>query len=1363
MTERGKGKYSRYGFLIGLLSGFLLLSGSVRAQHFLSPDEDVFVFNHYSNEQGLPSSYVKGVTQDPYGFIWMATRVAVCRFDGINFKTFPAYDAHGNNFDLRCNEIFNFSDSLLICRTNEGEFFMFDFKKECFFPFLLLNDLGSTQSIEPVEEGFWICRDNQIHFLDIKTGLLSALDEKLRLGNFPSDLSFNMVQVANRQLVALTSTHLLFWIDLDKSIIKSFDLPDSWSDATIVHLYTDSYRNIWLNDESLGLCRIRVDNGDASFYSTDMTGTNRIPHNMVHTFAEDQQGRMWIGSEAGIMLWSQVFERFSFVRYDPTSPTGLNTDPVYSLCCDREGNMWLGTYFGGINFWSGRKKFFRDWHAGIGRWQLGGNVVSCLTEDTNGDLWIGLEDMGLNRLNVKTGEVFKITSESKPSGLSYNNIHDLMFFDPQTLWIATYTGGINILNVETGKMSYINRRTNSGLPSNNIYDFLKTQQGVYIATTNGIAFYNPATGSLKPFRPDKLGGIQFESMTQSRKKIWFSSATAVYCYDENRDSLFLFEPFSSMQNINFVKTDSKNRIWIGDCHNGLCYYDEQSGEIQYFNSSNGFPVSWIFSLEEGDNGWMWASSDNGLVKFNPLTRASIQYNSNSGIPFNQFNYRSSYQDKYGNIYFGGNNGMVSFNEAINPGRKVQQDIVFTGFQLFNKPLLPDSKTSLKESINQLSQLRLKHKENVFTIEFSALSYATGGRCQYAYYLENFEEQWNDVGDRNFATYTNLSPGTYFFHVRVIGNEHNEASNERILKIRILPPFWLSPWALIVYFLAIWGVSIILFMIGKRLEKSKALVVMERREKEHSDEIHKVKLEFFTNISHELKTPLTLIIGPLSKLLEEEKLTPSLRKRLMVIEKNAQRLFQLINQLLEFRKIETGREKLQVSKSDIGLLIMEIKEAFDTIAETREIEFSVSAPQPETLAFFDANKLDKIIYNLLSNAFKFTNKGGKVELSVELAKQRGEKFRKSRQELIISISDSGKGIKPELLDKVFERFFYFEEEHQKYKGSGIGLAYVKSLVILHKGEIQVESEPGKGTCFTVTLPVSISDYEPGDLVSEPDAYNEDERELQIDNDIDKENIIIDALGLSHDPVVLLVEDHAELLEFMKETLEEKYQVFTAKNGNEALIKLKNVMPDLIISDVMMPGMDGYELTKTLKADLNTSHVPVILLTAKSGIDNRYKGLKTGADYYIEKPFYPHILEQNIENILKTRQNLIERFKNDAFVPVSELAHSESDKVFVEKLTGIIKDHISNPDLDVTFLIRELGMSRSLLHLKLKSLADCSTTEFIRSVRLKEAIKLISSGKCNISEAAYETGFSSPTYFTRRFKEYFGKSPREYFNM
>jgi DNA-binding response OmpR family regulator/two-component sensor histidine kinase len=496
------------------------------------------------------------------------------------------------------------------------------------------------------------------------------------------------------------------------------------------------------------------------------------------------------------------------------------------------------------------------------------------------------------------------------------------------------------------------------------------------------------------------------------------------------------------------------------------------------------------------------------------------------------------------------------------------------------------------------------------------------------------------------------------------------------------------------------------------------------------------------------------------MMKEQQLSPAFRKSLAGIERNANRLFQLINQLLEFRRIENGKDSLKVAECDVAVMSEEIADAFRNLADTRDIEFVVHSPDEGAFVWIDADKVDKIIVNLLSNAFKFTKEGGRIVLSVEIVPRERNRHA-GFWDLFIKVTDSGKGIQPDMLDKVFDRFFHIEDNSERHENSGIGLAYVKSLVMLHRGSVKVESEVGKGAVFSVRLPVSKKDYSKTEILSCKQPFRSKLPELVSDSFFvgHKPNF---SERFSGKPSVLLVEDNTELVVFLEEILEPGYEVVSAGDGDSALEKLKDFKPDLIISDIMMPRMDGIELTKRIKSELDTSHIPIILLTSKSGVKNELEGLMTGADYYIEKPFYPEMLIHIVENILNTRQHVIERFKGESSFETGELSCSESDKAFIEKLTDVVKSNINESSLDVSFLLKKMGVSRSLLHIKLKSLVGCSATEFIRTIRLKEAARLISSGKCNISEAAYETGFSSPAYFTRCFKEFYGKSPREYYN-
>ncbi|MFB6318154.1 two-component regulator propeller domain-containing protein [Saccharicrinis sp. FJH54] len=1325
--------------------------------HNLHGKDQSVQFYHFTNEMGLPSSYVKSITQDKYGFIWLATRISVSRFDGKQFQDFPAYDEDGREVKIFCNKLFYYNDSLLIARTNQGSFFVFDNDLETFKAYALLNSIPDIQSFNVTRNGFWISTSKEIFHLNPVSGEKKSINELIPQFKTAGGYTYLSSLGDEDHLAVLTNSNELIWFSFSSSVFKICPLPQLNTSSSLQLFYLDKASRIWFGEENNGVFRYNPDNNSYQQFSKDQPEPYTIPHNLVHCLKEDNQNRIWIGTEAGISIYDVLQEKNTICSYDPANPQGLNTDPIYDAFCDKDGNMWLGTYFGGVNFWSAKDKFFRTWNSGFGDWHLGGNVVSCLTEDRNGNLWVGLEDMGLNKIDLTTGEVRHYTMKE---GLSYNNLHDILFVSDTKLWIATYTGGINILDTESGKIAHLNKNNVPQILSDNIYSFLKVGDTVLISSTYGVTLYDTNSQRFSRLKDDVLRNIQIESMTRTGNILWLSSLENIYRYNLDTKSIQLFDRIPGMTNINFVKADSKGRIWIGDSYQGLACYDIKANRITKFNTETGFPVSWMFSLEEGNDGWFWASSDKGLVKFNPESGVSILYDSNSGVPFNQFNYRASFTDNSGNIYFGGNSGMVSFNEKENPQTVKENGVVMTGFQLFNTSVRPGPKSPLKKSINETDRIVLRYDQNVFTIEYSALNYSLSGRSQYAYYLEGFETNWNYVGNRDFATYTNLSPGTYTFHVKGSGYNVQELTNDTRLKIEVLPPYWLTNWAFMLYFLLALIFSYIIYKVGKNLAQSKVLIEMERREKEHADEIHKVKLEFFTNISHELRTPLTLILGPIRYIIDEDRLSPNSRKKLLGVEKNAKRLFQLINQLLEFRKIENGKEKLQVIETNIRSVVDEISDSFSNIAESKDIDFVTSLPVKNSMVWVDPGKLDKIVFNLLSNAFKFTEAGGRVEFSASIVNSKS-RSRYENNVLIIKISDSGRGIKPEMLDRVFDRFFQIEENLSK--GSGIGLAYVKSLVILHKGEIKVDSEVGKGTTFTVSLPASRIAYDKTEILDHILQYEHATENSDALFDINEEKKRIDSDGLSSLPLVMVVEDNRELLDFMKEVLEPNYQVVTALNGIEALKKMEKIIPDLIVSDVMMPEMNGFDLTGKIKTNLNTSHIPVILLTAKSGVEDRIKGMSTGADYYIEKPFYPEILEKNIENIISTRKKLIERFKNDAYVQISDMDISESDKSFMEKLTNIIRKNISDSTMDVGYLVNEMGLSRSLLHMKLKGLINCSTTEYIRAVRLKEAVKLIASGKCNISEAAYETGFSSPTYFTRRFKEFYGKPPREYFEM
>jgi signal transduction histidine kinase/ligand-binding sensor domain-containing protein/DNA-binding response OmpR family regulator len=1321
--------------------------------HLLAADmqNDVLNFTHYTNEEGLPSSYVKSITQDHHGFIWLVTREKNYRFDGHEFLDFPSYNENGQPFQLNSFRIFMHNDSLLLTQAIEGSYYYFDFNNEFFKPFNPLNEFDTIVQAES---------SSFDDFLFLKRGKLfskNLSDKKLKV--FPDNLEseetvlFVLLKELDEKIVAVSNNWDVVVFNRDTKIEKVFKIP-TIKKSGISTLYLDTKNNAWLGTYSEGVFKLNLENGSAVNYAKSISGKGLI-HNMVHTICEDHQGRVWIGTEGGLSVWNPTTKTITNHKNDFSNPSSLNSNSIYSSFCDNSGNIWLGTYSGGVNFWSNHQNFFTTWKPGIDNKHLDGNVVSCFEEDKNGNIWIGFKDEGLNMFNIEDRVFEKYTCNSDSSIFNYNNINDLFFEDESRLWVATYTGGISVLNIKTGKVEYINSVTHPTLTTDNIFSFLRYNDTIFIGTTSGIYLYDLSNKAIYPFFSDVSGGIQIESICESKTGLWFSSFIGAFFYSFEKQTLVKFDRIPEMKGIGFVKVDSNERVWFGDSYNGLCYYDERQDTVVYFNKENGFPASRIFALEEVKNEWFWASTNKGLVNFNAVTHESQLYGNISGVPFSQFNYRASFKDSNGNVYFGDNKGMVSFNENVNIENN-SLNLNFTKLLLFNETVYPGEDAPIKKSLYQGSDIVLNHKQNVISIYFSGFNFSNQGRCQYAYYLENFEENWNYVGNRPFATYTSLRPGKYIFHVKASAG-YFDWNNEVIsLTIKVKPPFYLSIWAYLVYIILFSGIFISVYLFMLKIQKNKDLVDFERREKAHTAALNRNKLEFFTNISHEIRTPLSLIIGPMSTIIQEEQISPSVKQKLSGINNNAGRLLGLINQLLEFRKIETGMQKLKICSSAGLNFLEELEGSFINISEKKNIEFVVKTNVPDQELWFDIDIVIKILFNLLSNAFKYTPKDGKIVLTANIFSAEND-----CKMLEFKIIDSGVGIAKENQLKIFDRFYQVNSNQTKESGSGIGLAYVKSLVTHHKGEIRVESELNRGSVFTVTVPVSVNSYENDEVCTGQEQFNKS-IDLPAESEFN-ELLVNDKIGLVSDkPSLLVIDDNKELLEFISEGLKEQYNVYVAENGEEGLRRIPEVMPDIIISDVMMPVMDGIEFTKIVKDNIETSHIPIILLTAKTDYDTKFDGLKTGADYFIEKPFYIQILQQNILNIQSTRKSLIHLYKKNADILPTEITHSQKDREFIRHFTEIVQANIDKQDLDVSFMIKEMAVSRTLLHIKIKNLAGLSTTEFINTIRFREAIKLISEGKCNISEAAYQTGFSSPAYFSSSFKKSFGKSPSDYFN-
>ena len=798
--------------------------------------------------------------------------------------------------------------------------------------------------------------------------------------------------------------------------------------------------------------------------------------------------------------------------------------------------------------------------------------------------------------------------------------------------------------------------------------------------------------------------------------------------------------------INCIHEDSKGRIWIGT-RSGMNLFDELNREFVQYTIKDGLPNNMIYGLIEDDQGCLWISSNGGLSCFNPKDKTVKNYTSSDGIQGMQFNNYSYCKASDGKFMFGGINGITIFDPQKIRQTPFDPKVIITRFRVLNQWIKAGDKSRILDNhISETSHLTLKSKQNTILLRYTSLNFIAPQKIHYQYKLEGLDQEWQTPSKTQSVGYSNLSPGDYTFKVKAYSGEGDESDVITQLGITILPPWWLTIWAFIGYFLFLgFVIWVSMHFVRERLRTQNQLKI-ERLEKQKVTEMNQLKLQFFTNIAHEFKTPLTLIISPLQKISEMRQQDDWLMKQHEVIHKNAQRLLNLINQLMDFRKSELGTLKLKAAKSEFVSFINEIYLSFAQVASQSNIVYTFDSKEEKMELWFDQSYMEKITFNLLSNAFKFTPNGGTI----------GIQLYKTGKWAVLEVSDSGKGIPQDKLSLIFERFYSIDENTDR-PGSGIGLALTKRLVELHHGTIEVSSDPGKGSTFKVHIPLSADVYEAGEVTAEEFPLDH-MMEMPILDVVEEEDVISNENDDS-DPI-LIVEDNPDIIKYLKENLADKYKIRSANNGEEALKIVYEDQPTLIISDVMMPVMDGIQFCKKIQKNIKTCHIPVILLTAKSSIQDQIEGLDIGADDYVAKPFAMNLLEAKISNVIKTRKRLQEYYSQSLEIQPEKIAFNTMDEDLLKKAVDIVEKNLAEPNLSVDFFAREMGMSRSNLHLKLKAITGESATDFIKKIRFGKATKLLDENRYSIAEISYMVGFNSPSYFSTSFKKYFGYMPTEY---
>lgn len=1393
------------------------------------------VFKSEAQGKSLSNNFVYSVCEDKTGNIWAGTKNGLNILDHSTNQFFSLFHDPKNNNSISGNRI------NAVCCDREGTIWVGTSDagldrilikgKQDFQITHYKSSPGNLTSL-PGNEIYCITEDHLGHIW-VGTGAgLGKLDKsngKWQIfRNIPgntSSLSFNAVQAIYEDktgAIWVGTTFGLNRLDPKTGIFRQFfnnlDDQKSLAHATITAIREDLDGNLLVGTLG-GLNRYNKVNQTFYRYPVNQNDDYSLNNEFINTIFTDKQGNVWIGTDkGGVNKFNTHQKEFGYFASHPENSNSLNNNTINSVLEEPQA-LWIGTAGGGLNKFDRTTKSFKHYrNIPHNTSSINSNFITSLLRDNKQNLWIGSWGGGLDKLVSPNGNgTFKhYMNSSDPSSLCSSFISSLWQDEAGFVLVGTL-GGLDLFY--PGKEGTFHHIANNLQWKNKITEvgcLLKDKRGNYwIGTRRGL--YRVSASKLIGNTTD-TDFIEYLNESGNSNSI---PGNYIISLCEDRSGNIWAGTYGN--GISKIQISADNQV-----------------HFKNYTQADGLCNNVVYAILEDNNGILWLSTDNGLSRFDPKQNHFKNFYVTDGLQSNQFYWSAAFKSKEGKLYFGGIKGLNFFYPDSIRDNSFKPRVTITDFKIFNSSVgvgvWNKKREILDRVINETSTVNLSYKENVFSFEFSALDYFLPEKAQYQYKMEGVDQEWvTTPSSRRFVTYTNLKGGDYTFWLKASNSDgvwNNEATK---LQIHISPPFWDTVWFRILSAAVLLAVIFAYFKVRtKILETQKRVLeatVVERTAKieeqkeelrsqaerlleynnqlEHRQEliegqkaqlerqnieiseqrdklielnkrvqlVNQLKIRFFTNISHEFRTPLTLILGPLDKLLKTWKGDQETKGTLDLINRNAQRLLHLINQLMEFRKIETGKLELKVSEGNMIGFLENIFSSFQQLAKQRNIEYTYEHSIIEEKQWFDHEKIENIVYNLLSNAFKFTTEGGKISLSVHYSNRsplsnddaKHGKNLPANSYLEIKVSDTGIGISQEHINNIFKRFYQVNSPQSlKVRGSGIGLSLAKELVKAHHGHISVESAQGKGSVFIVFLPVQKTIYTESEIINEPfiTKDNYQEQVTKLTEELLKENRDTESFKdelsreKSEKPLILLIEDNFDLRSFLKASLSESFQILDAEDGKKGYELAKTYNPDLIISDVMMPEMDGLELCSRLKNNLLTSHIPVILLTARTAVENHIECLEIGADDYIPKPFDVNILTARTKNLIETRRKLRKHFSRDLTPDLSQIASSRTDELFLKRAQEIVETHFSNPEFGVEEFVDKMNISRSLLHKKLTLLTEQSAGDFITSLRLKKAAHLLHVPGKNVSDVAYEVGFNDPKYFSRIFRKYFGKTPSEY---
>jgi signal transduction histidine kinase/ligand-binding sensor domain-containing protein/DNA-binding response OmpR family regulator len=1150
-------------------------------------------------------------------------------------------------------------------------------------------------------------------------------------------------------------------------------------------IYGNQSGNIWIGTRS-GLLRYNRDTDKLDPVESMFSASEGFPYEIL-SILEDKNGNLWLGSW-GNGLYSYDKQSDSYVsylnqnddfqyvthirsifqyddktlfigsddglyRFDPETKKSeridishlqhsLSDQNVYSIYRDKENGIWIGTYFGGVNYLHPSQlntdTYYPDRRPGT----LSGKAVSQFCEDRYGNLWIATEDGGVNYFNAETKNI------SQPITTSYHNIHALLL-DGDKLWIGTFSRGIDVYNTKT--KSLINYRNNSKgkntLRDNCIFSLYKTRQGdIYVGSSVGLNKYDKATDSFTHI--ESVTGFIYDIKEDHSGNVWLATyGTGVIKLDAATGKWIHYDDILNSENpivnskLTSVYIDSQRRIFFSSEGKGIFIYDAKKDDFANISEADGLPNNVVYGILDDPFGNLWISCNKGLVCFSlsdPHTL--VLYNKEDGLQSNQFNYKSSYKARNGKFYFGGINGFSSFYpQDLN----ATKNIVIPPVEITGINLLGHSDTETENDIqiklNKKQKIKLPYDKSSFTVSYVSLSYISQAKNRYAYKLEGTDTDYNYVENNKSVTYVNLPYGTYWFSVKATNNDDLWNETGTHIEIEISPPFWLSLPAKILYFIVLISLAYAALSYYWKKDKKKRIQQLDAFKAEQETLAFKSKIDFFTTIAHEIRTPLSLITAPLEEVINMDKGHTEMTQNLLIIEKNCSRLTVLINQLLDFRKMDSVHYVVNPESIQLKEFVYELYERFKKTAQRKQIDFILNLPQDKKKIRInsDVDALTKIIGNLLTNALKYT----KDRIILSLACDDNNSY-------MITVEDNGRGISESHKSLIFDPFYQVQTEDRKI-GTGLGLSLAKNLADVLDGRIDVADGKNGGTVFTFRFPdIEPSFLKAGSFPDQPVPPLPAETIQQAET--------------NSRYCILVVEDNPDMVSFIKKCLQNDYIVDSALNATDALLLLEEKSCDIIISDIMMPGIDGISFTKKVKSDINYSHIPVILLSAKTENAVKIEGLLSGADVYIEKPFSTSYLKAQILSLIENRKAMLDAFNRSPLASYSNLVFNKNDELFLNKLNEEIEKYISEESFSVELLTGILNISRSNLQRKLKTISGVTPGDYLRNYRLKKACKLLLETDMRINEVAYSVGFSSPSYFAKVFQKSYNMLPKEFVN-